>query len=224
MQNDLFNNGGRNNMVKSICKKTTALLLIAICIVAFTSGCTKQSTKNNTQAAAEITGHPQIQFEMENGEKMVFELYPEYAPETVSNFVSLTKAGFYDGLTFHRIIKGFMIQGGDPKGDGTGGSEKTIKGEFSENGFTKNTLSHTRGVISMARRSDNPDSASSQFFIMHADQPSSLDGKYAAFGKLISGEETLDEIANTPVEANKVSGEVSIPTKTVKIKSVTVLN
>ncbi len=202
-------------MFKSICKKAVALLLVATCIVTFASGCSK---KENAATA----NHPQVQFEMENGDKMVFELYPEFAPETVSNFISLAEAKFYDGLTFHRIMKDFMVQGGDPEGTGAGGSDKTIKGEFSSNGFTKNTLKHTRGVISMARSND-PDSASSQFFIMTVEYPS-LDGNYAAFGKIISGEDTLDKIANTPVEADKRTGELSVPTETVKIKTVTVLS
>ena len=120
--------------------------------------------------------------EMENGGKIKLELYPEIAPITVANFEALVKEGFYDGLTFHRVIPGFMIQGGDPLGNGMGGSENKIKGEFSANGV-KNDLKHTRGVISMAR-SMNPNSASSQFFIMHADAPH-LDGSYAAFGKVV---------------------------------------
>jgi peptidylprolyl isomerase/peptidyl-prolyl cis-trans isomerase B (cyclophilin B) len=202
-------------MFKSICKKTIALLLVVICTISFASSCSKSEK-------TESTGKPQVQIEMENGDKMVFELYPEYAPETVSNFVSLAESGFYNGLTFHRIIKGFMIQGGDPKGDGTGGSEKTIKGEFSGNGFAQNTLKHTKGVISMAR-SQSPDSASSQFFIMHADTES-LDGQYAAFGKIIKGEDVLDKIAETPVTANPATGENSVPTKPVKIKTITVLS
>lgn len=119
------------------------------------------------------------------------ELYPNVAPITVANFVSLVEEGFYDGLTFHRIISGFMIQGGDPKGNGTGGSEKTIKGEFSQNGVP-NDLAHERGVLSMAR-SSNPNSASSQFFIMHEDAPH-LNGAYAAFGRVISGMEVVDAI------------------------------
>jgi peptidylprolyl isomerase/peptidyl-prolyl cis-trans isomerase B (cyclophilin B) len=122
---------------------------------------------------------------MQDGSKMVFELYPEYAPATVENFISLAQSGFYNGLKFHRIMKGFMIQGGDPEGNGTGGSGKTIKGEFSANGFAQNTLKHTKGVISMAR-SSSYNSASSQFFIMHGEN-AYLDGKYAAFGKLIDG-------------------------------------
>ena len=130
---------------------------------------------------------------MENGKTMEAELYPEYAPLTVENFIGLIKEHFFDGLIFHRVIKGFMIQGGDPTGTGMGGSEKTIKGEFASNGW-QNDLKHTRGVLSMARTMD-PDSASSQFFIMHQDAPH-LDGQYAAFGKVIEGIETVDEIAN----------------------------
>ncbi|MCT4618758.1 MAG: peptidylprolyl isomerase [Marinisporobacter sp.] len=158
---------------------------------------------------------------MEDGGKMVFELYPEMAPETVENFINLSKDEFYNGLKFHRIIKNFMIQGGDPKGDGTGGAEKTIKGEFEDNGFSQNTLKHTKGIISMARSSD-PNSASSQFFIMDGDE-SSLDGKYAAFGKMIEGEEILDKLADTPVEKNPYTGEASVPKEDVVIKKVTVL-
>lgn len=134
-----------------------------------------------------------VVIEMENGGVMELELYPEKAPLTVKNFEKLVNAGFYDGLGFHRIIKGFMIQGGDPKGNGTGGPGWTIKGEFKANGVD-NDLKHTRGVISMAR-SMSPDSAGSQFFIMHADAPH-LDGQYAAFGKLVSGYDVLDEIAD----------------------------
>lgn len=139
-----------------------------------------------------------IVIEMENGGKIELELYPEFAPETVKNFETLVSSGFYDGLTFHRIIPGFMIQGGDPLGNGMGGSEKKIKGEFRANGFKQNTLKHERGVISMARAFD-PNSASSQFFIMHADAPH-LDGSYAAFGKVISGIEVVDEIASIPTD------------------------
>ena len=130
--------------------------------------------------------------EMENGKKITLELYPEHAPETVKNFEELVAKGFYDGLIFHRVIEGFMIQGGDPQGTGMGGSGKNIKGEFLANGFP-NTLKHERGVISMAR-SQMPNSASSQFFIMHKDAPH-LDGHYAAFGKVVEGIEVVDEIA-----------------------------
>jgi len=134
---------------------------------------------------------------MENGKTMTAELYPEIAPQTVENFIDLINEHFFDGLIFHRVIKGFMIQGGDPSGTGMGGSKKTIKGEFESNGF-RNDLKHTRGVLSMARTM-NPDSASSQFFIMHQDAPH-LDGQYAAFGKVIDGIETVDEIAGVKTD------------------------
>ena len=137
-----------------------------------------------------------VKITMQGGGEIELELYPDVAPETVSNFKSLVEEGFYNGLTFHRIIKGFMIQGGDPLGNGMGGSDKTIKGEFRANGFD-NPLKHTRGVISMAR-SAMPNSASSQFFIMHEDAPH-LDGSYAAFGKVTKGIEIVDDIADTPV-------------------------
>ena len=134
--------------------------------------------------------------EMENGGKIELELYPEVAPKTVANFEKLVAQGFYDGLIFHRVIRGFMIQGGDPQGTGMGGAKEKIVGEFRANGHN-NTLRHERGVISMARAYD-PNSASSQFFIMHEDAPH-LDGQYAAFGRVISGMETVDEIASIPV-------------------------
>lgn len=134
-----------------------------------------------------------VKITMENGKTMVAELYPEVAPKTVANFVKLVKEGFYSGIIFHRVIPGFMIQGGDPTGTGRGGSEETIVGEFASNGI-KNDLKHTRGVLSMARTMF-PNSASSQFFIMHEDSPH-LDGDYAAFGKVIEGLEVIDEIAN----------------------------
>lgn len=136
---------------------------------------------------------------MENGGAIELELYPDIAPITVENFVSLAGSGFYDGLIFHRVISGFMIQGGDPLGNGMGGSDKNIKGEFAANGVA-NSLSHKRGVISMAR-SQNFNSASSQFFIMHADGEF-LDGQYAAFGKVTSGIETVDAIAEVPTDRN----------------------
>lgn len=134
---------------------------------------------------------------MENGDVMEAELYPSIAPETVKNFVKLIEEKFYDRIIFHRVIPGFMIQGGDPKGNGTGGSKETIKGEFDANGF-RNTLKHTRGVLSMARTYD-PNSASSQFFIMHKDAPH-LDGQYAAFGKITKGIEVVDKIASVKTD------------------------
>ncbi len=139
-----------------------------------------------------------VQITMENGDIIKLELYPEYAPETVKNFEKLVSEGFYDGLTFHRVIAGFMVQGGDPEGTGCGGSKDTIKGEFASNGWAKNTLSHKRGVISMAR-TNFPNSASSQFFIMHADGEF-LDGQYAAFGKVTEGIEAVDRIANVKTD------------------------
>lgn len=136
--------------------------------------------------------NPIVTIEMENGDIMKAELYPEIAPNTVNNFISLVKSGFYNGLTFHRVIYGFMIQGGCPKGTGTGNPGYSIKGEFAANGV-KNTLAHTPGVLSMAR-SMMPNSAGSQFFIMHKSAPH-LNGEYAAFGKVIEGMDTVDAIA-----------------------------
>ena len=141
--------------------------------------------------------NPIVTFTMENCDVMKAELYPEIAPTSVNNFVNLVQKGFYDGLIFHRVIAGFMIQGGDPEGTGMGGPGYSIKGEFASNGF-KNDLKHTRGVLSMAR-SMRPDSAGSQFFIMHQNAPH-LDGDYAAFGKLIEGEDVLDKIAGVDTD------------------------
>lgn len=160
--------------------------------------------------------NPEITFELENGKKIVAELYPEYAPNTVNNFISLVKKGFYDGLVFHRVIKGFMIQGGDPLGSGMGGPDYSIKGEFKINGF-KNELNHTAGVLSMARAMD-PDSAGSQFFIMHEDSPH-LDGAYAAFGKVIIGQDVVNEIAEVKTDYSdrpltpQVMKKVTVDTK-----------
>ena len=139
----------------------------------------------------------QIIFEMEDGGSFTVELYPEHAPETVDNFINLVSEGFYDGLTFHRIIPGFMTQGGDPEGTGMGGSGTNITGEFAQNGITNN-LKHERGVISMAR-SMMPNSASSQFFVCFEDAPH-LDGAYAAFGKVIDGMEMVDAMAEVPTD------------------------
>ncbi|MBO5521384.1 MAG: peptidylprolyl isomerase [Eubacterium sp.] len=141
--------------------------------------------------------NPIITITMENGDIMKAELYPEIAPNTVNNFLSLVKKGFYDGLIFHRVINGFMIQGGCPDGTGMGGPGYTIRGEFSHNGF-QNDLKHTEGVLSMARAM-HPDSAGSQFFIMHRNSPH-LDGEYAAFGKVTEGLEIVDKIATTATD------------------------
>lgn len=208
-------------MITNHQKRFAAFVITILVMAMLFVGCNGREKGENPQDNSNKE-HPQVEMEMENGNKMVFELYPEFAPETVENFINLSESGFYDGLTFHRIIEGFMIQGGDPQGDGTGGAEKNIKGEFAENGFSQNTLKHTKGVISMARSND-PNSASSQFFIVHGDA-SFLDGKYAAFGKLTEGEATLDEIAATPVSLNPYSGEVSVPKEDVVIKKVTVLS
>ena len=144
--------------------------------------------------------NPIVTIEMENGDIMKAELYPEIAPNTVNNFISLIQKGYYDGLIFHRVINGFMIQGGCPDGTGMGGPGYDIKGEFSQNGF-KNDLKHTEGVLSMARAM-HPDSAGSQFFIMHQDAPH-LNGQYAAFGKVVEGMDVVDEIAAVDVNFNE---------------------
>ncbi len=157
--------------------------------------------------------NPVVTITMENGDVMKAELYPEIAPNTVNNFISLVKKGYYDGLIFHRVIRGFMIQGGCPQGTGMGGPGYSIKGEFSQNGF-KNDLKHTEGVLSMAR-SMMPNSAGSQFFIMHKDAPH-LDGAYAAFGKVTEGMNVVDKIANERTDYS------DRPLKEQQIKSMTV--
>ena len=157
--------------------------------------------------------NPVVTFEMENGDIIKAELYPEIAPNTVNNFISLVGKGFYDGLIFHRVISGFMIQGGCPDGTGMGGPGYTIKGEFSKNGFV-NDLPHEEGVLSMARAM-HPDSAGSQFFIMHKKSPH-LDGNYAAFGKVIEGMDVVNRIADTATDYNDK------PLEPQKMKKVTV--
>ena len=154
--------------------------------------------------------------EMENGDVFKIELMPQYAPKTVENFVNLVSEGFYDGLTFHRVIDGFMAQGGDPEGTGMGGSKTNIPGEFAQNGFTENTLSHSRGVISMAR-SMHPDSASSQFFICYADC-SFLDGQYAAFGKVTEGMENVDKF----LAVKRTGPEGGTPSEPIVMKKVSI--
>ena len=171
-----------------------------------------------TEEDMNVKNNPIATITMKDGGVMKLELYPDMAPNTVKNFIALANAGFYDGLTFHRIYAGFMIQGGDPNGNGSGGPGYSIKGEFTSNGVN-NTLSHKRGVISMAR-AQNPDSAGSQFFIMHADGDF-LDGQYAAFGMLIEGFETLDAVASTPTAYNYF-GEKSVPMTDVVIDTIRV--
>lgn len=160
-----------------------------------------------------MSQNPQLTITLESGKMITLELYPEIAPNTVNNFISLAKKGYYDGLIFHRVIKGFMIQGGCPDGTGMGGPGYGIKGEFLINGF-QNNLKHTAGVISMAR-AQNPNSAGSQFFIMHKNSPH-LDGQYAAFGKVIEGQEVVDEIAETK------TGYGDKPVVDQRIKTITV--
>ncbi|WP_243450355.1 peptidylprolyl isomerase [Desulfosporosinus sp. Sb-LF] len=168
---------------------------------------------NESTQDSELKKDPIVTIEMENGNMIKLELYPSVAPETVKNFVSLVSQSFYDGLIFHRVIPGFMIQGGDPDGTGMGGSKQTIRGEFSGNGF-KNDLQHDRGVISMARTSA-PNSASSQFFIV-VKTSTHLDGQYASFGKVIEGMEEVDRIVSVP----KDRGDK--PLEPQKMKKVTV--
>lgn len=176
-------------------KRLIPLLLIFMLLL--TSCTTKDATQDNVITSSSLTGTYYVQIDVKDYGSIVAELYADIAPITVENFLNLVDSGFYNGLTFHRIISGFMIQGGDPNANGTGGAEKNIKGEFSKNGV-ENTLSHTRGVLSMARSSEN-NSASSQFFIMH-DAATYLDGSYAAFGCVLSGMEVVDAICkNTPV-------------------------
>lgn len=160
-----------------------------------------------------MSQNPIVTFTMENGDVIKAELYPDVAPVSVNNFISLIKKNFYDGLIFHRVIKGFMIQGGDPEGTGMGGPDYSIRGEFAQNGFP-NDLKHTEGVLSMAR-SMHPDSAGSQFFIMHRDSPH-LDGAYAAFGKVIEGMENVNKIAETATDYS------DRPLEEQRIKTVTV--
>ncbi|MDR1560297.1 MAG: peptidylprolyl isomerase [Clostridiales bacterium] len=179
--------------------------ILALCAVA--PGCSSSSSSSG----------PKVEIEMQDGGKIQLELDSKNAPITVENFVSLVSSGFYDGLTFHRIIPDFMIQGGDPEGTGMGGSDTNIKGEFSGNGVD-NKISHVRGVISMARSQDN-DSASSQFFITNADS-TFLDGEYAAFGTVISGMDVVDKISAVPT----TGGNENRPLEPVVIKSITIID
>jgi len=182
------------------------LAIIALSTIILSTGC-------GGTGGSKVSKNPIVTMEMENGGIIKMELYPEIAPISVDNFISLINKGFYDGTIFHRVIPGFMIQGGDPDGTGMGGPGYSIKGEFSSNGV-KNDLKHTKGVLSMARSMAN-DSAGSQFFIMVQDSPH-LDGKYAAFGKVIEGIEVADAIVSVPRGAN------DRPNQEQKIKKVTV--
>jgi len=203
------------------------LLFLTFVLILVTVGCgAKAPTNSNTQSTNKAVtptpskavtptskNDPIVTITMASGEQIKVELYPKVAPNTVKSFISLVKKGFYNGLIFHRVIPEFMIQGGDPKSDGTGGPGYSIKGEFKNNGFVNN-LKHERGVISMGRTSE-PNSAGSQFFIMVGTVPS-LDGDYAAFGKVISGMNFVDKIVNTPRDANDKPNQKQV------MKSVTV--
>lgn len=190
-------------------RKTAAIILAAALCAALVCSCGK--TEGNDFS----TQPKKVSVTMENGEGFIIETAPQYAPETCANFLQLVSDGFYNGLTFHRVIDGFVAQGGDPKGDGTGGSGKKIKGEFSENGFEQNTLSHTRGVVSMARLGGDMDSATSQFFICY-DDVTSLDGKYAAFATVTEGMEVVDKFLEVPRGSNGMP-ETPIVIKEMKI-------
>ncbi len=181
----------------------------------------EEKTDTNKEDKQMIEENVKVLVEMENGEDFTLELYPEYAPQTVQNFVDLVADGFYDGVGFHRVVDGFMAQGGDPEGTGMGGSGVNIPGEFAANGFSQNTLSHTRGVISMAR-SQNPDSASSQFFICY-DDASFLDGQYAAFGKVIDGMDTVDGFLDVERAYNSM-GEEASPKEPIVMKKLTIID
>lgn len=197
--------------------KTCCCIVLCLLLLAAFSACQKQSDGGSGTFDGK---NPVATIEMEDGGIIKIELYPNVAPNTVNNFISLANQGFYDGLTFHRVIKGFMIQGGDPQGTGMGGPDYTIAGEFNSNGF-QNALSHTRGVISMARKGQAVngipanDSAGSQFFIVHEDS-TYLDGQYASFGKVTEGMDVVDQIAAVEVDGN------SKPLKDVVMKKVTV--
>lgn len=223
--------------MRSILSKNTLFLAIFAAMLFIIAGCgaqsddgqageqpveeTGESTEEQTnEQAGEVTNeeNPIVTITMENDEAIVLELYPDVAPNTVANFVSLVEEGFYDGLIFHRVIPGFMIQGGDPEGSGLGGPGYAIAGEFSSNGF-ENELKHERGVLSMARTME-PDSAGSQFFIMVEDTPD-LDGEYAAFGRVIEGMETVDAIAAAKRDAqDKPLEDQRIKTVTVDTKGI----
>ena len=202
-------------------RKKILLLITLMIITIFTYGCTQNSEKKEenllnidyTQNTNELsltqydTTNPVVAMYIENYGSVVIELYPEIAPNTVNNFISLVKSGFYDNNTVHRLVPGFVLQGGDPSGTGTGGPGYTIKGEFTSNGFTNN-LKHTKGIVSMARTSISNDTAGSQFFIMLDDAPY-LDEQYATFGKVIDGWSNIEKIVTTETISDPDSGKLS---------------
>lgn len=203
--------------------KIAALVLSLVTVLFSFASCSEKNggntENNNTEAAVKSTvvsseNNPTAVIKIKDMGEITIELYPDLAPNTVNNFISLSKSGFYNGLTVHRVVPGFVIQMGDPSGNGTGGPGYTIEGEFSDNGYKNNTLSHTRGVVSMARSQDY-NSAGSQFFICLGDA-THLDGQYAAFGKVISGMDVADKIADVQTDSSDK------PVSDVVIESVTV--
>ena len=205
-------------------KKILCILLCLALSVFGLCGCgkeeSKKDTNTDTDSAVQSQAHQKVKVTMQDGGEFTIELYPEYAPETCENFINLVESGFYNGLTFHRIIDGFMAQGGSTDGVGIKGSDKTIKGEFSANGFSQNTLSHQRGVVSMARAASY-DSASSQFFICYGDC-TFLDGQYAGFGKVVDGMDVVDSFLKVERTQNS-SGELATPVNPIVIKSMEVI-
>ena len=199
-------------------KKILCILLSLILISALFCSCGKTESEEETESLYE---HTLVKFTMEGGDYFIVELYPEYAPATCENFIKLVEEGFYEGLVFHRVVDEFMAQGGCYDKDGNAHEADTIKGEFSSNGFTQNTLSHTDGVISMARSSE-PDSASSQFFICYGDQ-NFLDGSYAAFGKVIEGMETVEAFCNVERTYNGMDSSPASPVEPIVIDYAEVL-
>lgn len=197
-------------------KKIIRILSLVFAFMFIFSACSNEKKE-------ETAGESQkVLFTMQNGATFVIETYPEYAPKTCENFIELVEDGFYNGLTFHRIVEGFVAQGGDPDGNGSGGSSKKIVGEFAANGH-QNNLSHTRGVVSMAREPYNNNSASSQFFICYDDLSSSLDGSYAAFGKVIMGMDTVDSFLNIERVSDGYSDEISLPVTPIVIANAKVI-
>lgn len=207
--------------------KTIKIISLVFALLIVFSACGTNTADNTTEidasdnAVASSSNRTKVKFTMENGGSFVMELYPEYAPDTCENFTKLVTSGFYDGLTFHRVVDGFMAQGGDATGTEKENDAQPIPGEFASNGFSANTLSHERGVVSMARTSD-PNSASSQFFICYDDSCKALDGSYAAFGKVIEGMETVDDFCNVERVYNSM-GELATPKEPLRIAKAEVI-
>ncbi len=208
-------------------KKTLSVIALILAMTASLSSCTKEENTTTPTTPSAPTPNPELvkntieaTIELENGDEIVLELYPDIAPETVENFIELAEDGFYDGTIFHRVIEGFMIQGGGYDENLKEQDADTIEGEFDANGF-ENSLAHDRGVISMARTAQSMDSASSQFFIMQEYAPH-LDGQYAAFGKVIEGIEIVDDIASVKTGSVAASGMQDVPVEPIIIESITV--